>query len=194
MYITHTGSRTFSRQAMGCCGQRVSLRRAILKTDTDLLCSELAIKIVNVDDMTRVRYIRDLAKPIKHVTFDFNGEYLMTSCTDGSIHVYDTMSEEPQLLRKVEGLIPRVEPDVQTSSAVVWHPDGRAFAAPTATKGSWPKCLCSSPSEELTRRIRCPGNVEAGLGEAESLFGWPHERGNCCCLVAKRCIACHGWA
>lgn len=84
--------------------------------------------------MTRVRYIRDLDKPIRHLSYDFDGNYLMASSTDGVIYVYDMLSEEPEILRKVEGLIPRHESDVQASSAVVWHPDGRAFAAPTATR------------------------------------------------------------
>lgn len=86
--------------------------------------------------MTHVRYIRDLSKPVKHLTFDFNGAYLMASGTDGTVYVYDMMSEEPELLRKIENLTPRLESDVQPSSAVVWHPDGRAFAAPTATRGA----------------------------------------------------------
>lgn len=96
--------------------------------------SELEVKIVHVDEMTRVRYIRDLSKPVKHLSFDFSGDFLMASSSDGVLHVYDMRQEQPELLRTIEGLIRPLETDVQVSSAVVWHPDGRAFAAPTATR------------------------------------------------------------
>lgn len=37
-------------------------------------------------------------------------------------------------MRKVDGVIRNLETDVETSSRAIWHPDGRAFAAPTATR------------------------------------------------------------
>ena len=40
----------------------------------------------------------------------------------------------PELVKKVDGLIRPLETDLEASSRAIWHPDGRAFAAPTATR------------------------------------------------------------
>ena len=37
-------------------------------------------------------------------------------------------------MRKVDGVIRSLETDAEPSSRAIWHPDGRAFAAPTATR------------------------------------------------------------
>lgn len=96
--------------------------------------SELTVKIIDTGDMTRVLYIRDLPKPTKHLTFHPSGSYLAISCTDGIVYIYSITTEEPELVRKVDGLIRSLEGDAEASSRAIWHPDGRAFAAPTATR------------------------------------------------------------
>ncbi|KAI9800421.1 MAG: hypothetical protein M1833_003307 [Piccolia ochrophora] len=95
---------------------------------------ELVVKVVNTEDMDRVLYLRDQPKPVKHLSFDPSGTYLAASCSDGIIYVYSLSSEEPKLVKKIDGIIRRLETDVEESSRVIWHPDGRAFAAPTATR------------------------------------------------------------
>src|SRR3954466_2116209 len=85
--------------------------------------------------MTRVIYLREQSRPVKHVTFDHSGTYLAVSCSDGIVYVYSLSSEEPELVKRVEGLVRNLETDAEASSKVIWHPDGRAFAAPTPTKG-----------------------------------------------------------
>ena len=85
--------------------------------------------------MDRVMYLRAQAKPVKHVTFDFTGTSLAVSCSDGVIYVYSLSTEEPQLVKKVESLIRPLETDDQATSKFIWHPDGRAFAAPTPARG-----------------------------------------------------------
>ncbi|KAK4997373.1 DNA polymerase alpha accessory factor Mcl1 [Elasticomyces elasticus] len=95
---------------------------------------ELVVKIVNTHDMERVMYLREQPKPAKHVSFDPSGSYIAVSCTDGVVYVYSLSSEEPELIKKVHGLIRALESDAEACSRVVWHPDGRAFAAPTATR------------------------------------------------------------
>ncbi|KAI9749988.1 MAG: hypothetical protein M4579_006650 [Chaenotheca gracillima] len=95
---------------------------------------ELVVKVVNTQDMTRVRYLRDQPKPVKHLSFHPFGAQLAVSCSDGIIYVYDLSEEEPKLARKVDGLIRSLETDVEITSRVVWHPDGRAFATQTATR------------------------------------------------------------
>jgi len=105
------------------------------KLYTQFNSSELVVKVVNTTDMTRVLYLRDQPKPVKHVSFDCSGTHLAVSCTDGILYMYSLSSEEPQLVKKVDGLIRTLEAEDQGSSKIAWHPDGRAFAAATATRG-----------------------------------------------------------
>ncbi len=96
--------------------------------------SELEVKIVNITDTYRVLYLRDLPKPAKHLSYDPSGTYIAASCTDGIVYIYSLSTEVPELIRKVDGLIRSVETESESSSRAAWHPDGRAFAAPTATR------------------------------------------------------------
>lgn len=95
---------------------------------------ELVVKVVKVSDTTSVMYLREQLKPVKHISFDPTSKYLALSCTDGLVYVYSLVDDEPELVRKVDGLIRTVETDDEVSTKVIWHPDGRAFAAPTATR------------------------------------------------------------
>ncbi|KAL8932197.1 MAG: hypothetical protein Q9211_006465 [Gyalolechia sp. 1 TL-2023] len=95
---------------------------------------ELEIKIVDTRDMTNVLYVRDLPKPPKHLSFHPSGSYLAVSCTDGIVYIYSISTEEPALTKQFDGLIRSLETDDERSSKVIWHPDGRAFAIPTATR------------------------------------------------------------
>lgn len=95
---------------------------------------ELVVKIVNTADISSVMYLREQLKPVKHLSFDPSGKYIALSCTDGQVYVYSLIDDEPELVRKVDGLIRAVETDDEITSKVVWHPDGRAFAAATSTK------------------------------------------------------------
>ena len=92
------------------------------------------MKIVNIEDMTKVKYLREQTKGAKHVTFDPSGRYIAISCTDGVLYVYSTVSDEPELLRKLDGVIRRLEPEDEATARAVWHPDGTAFAVAEATR------------------------------------------------------------
>lgn len=96
--------------------------------------SEIEVKIVDIREMTRVFYLREHPKPAKHVSFHPSGSYITVSCTDGIIYTYSLSTEEPEMLRKVDGVIRSLETDAEISSRAIWHPDGRAFAVPTATR------------------------------------------------------------
>ena len=96
--------------------------------------SELTVKVVNIADTFKVLFLRDLPKPAKHLSFDPSGSYIAVSCVDGIVYVYKLSTEEPELLRRVDGLIRSLDIESESSSRAVWHPDGRAFAAPTATR------------------------------------------------------------
>ena len=95
---------------------------------------ELVVKVVKTSDTSSVLYLREQLKPIKHISFDPSSKYLALSCTDGFVYVYSIEDSEPELVRKIDGLIRTVETDDEVSAKVAWHPDGRAFAAPTGTR------------------------------------------------------------
>ncbi|TKA75409.1 hypothetical protein B0A55_05787 [Friedmanniomyces simplex] len=95
---------------------------------------ELEVKVVNTRDMTRIMHLRDQSRPVKHVSFDVSGSMIAVSCTDGIVYIYSLSSEQPQLVKRVDGLIKTLETDAEASAKVAWHPDGRAFAAPTPTR------------------------------------------------------------
>jgi chromosome transmission fidelity protein 4 len=95
--------------------------------------SELVVNLVNTKDKT-TRTLRDQPRAVKHVSFDNTGKQLAVSCTDGNIYMYNLDGDEPEMVKKVEGMIKSMESDAESSSRVLWHPDGRAFATPTAMR------------------------------------------------------------
>ncbi|KAF2688654.1 chromosome segregation protein-like protein [Lentithecium fluviatile CBS 122367] len=95
---------------------------------------ELVVYVVNTKDMLQVKRLRDQNRSVKHVSFDRTGTRLAVSCTDGIVYIYDMELEEPEMIKKVESMIKILEPESGLSSKVLWHPDGRAFAAPTGLR------------------------------------------------------------
>lgn len=71
---------------------------------------------------------------MKHVSFDKTGKQLAVSCADGNIYMYSLEEDEAEMVKKVDGMIKSLETDAESSSRVLWHPDGRAFATPTALR------------------------------------------------------------
>lgn len=95
---------------------------------------ELTVKVVRTNDPSSVLQLRQLDRPVKHLTFDPSSNILALSSTDGQLYIYSLAEEEPELVKKLDGLIRRLEAEDESSSKAVWHPDGRAFAVPTATR------------------------------------------------------------
>lgn len=95
---------------------------------------ETVVKVVNVEDNHKVMTLRSQTNSAKHISFHPSGNYLAVSGTDGAIYIYSLSTEEPELVKKVDGIIKALEGDSETSSKVAWHPDGRAFLAQTATR------------------------------------------------------------
>ena len=87
-----------------------------------------------MEDSLKILFLRGMPKPVKHLTFDPSGTYIAASCTDGLIYIYSLSKEKPELVRRVDGVIKALDVESETSSKAIWHPDGRAFAAPTATR------------------------------------------------------------
>ncbi|KNG45689.1 minichromosome loss protein 1 protein [Stemphylium lycopersici] len=94
---------------------------------------ELVVNLVSVKDKS-MRTLRDQPRAVKHVSFDKTGTQLSVSCTDGQIYMYSLDGEQPEMVKRVEGMIKSMESDAEASSRVLWHPDGRAFATPTAMR------------------------------------------------------------
>jgi chromosome transmission fidelity protein 4 len=95
---------------------------------------ELSVKIVNTQDISKVKHLREHGRAVRNVSFDPQGRLVALSGTDGIIYVYSLTAEEPELIRKVDGIIGALDADSENSTHVAWHPDGRAFAAPTPVK------------------------------------------------------------
>jgi chromosome transmission fidelity protein 4 len=95
---------------------------------------ELVVKIVKTSDISSLLYLREQLKPVKHLSFDPSGKHIALSCTDGKVYFYSLVNDEPDLIRTVDGLIRTADTDSEVSTKIVWHPDGRAFAAATATR------------------------------------------------------------
>jgi chromosome transmission fidelity protein 4 len=89
---------------------------------------------VNVKDTTQKKTLRDQPRAAKHVSFDRTGKHLAVSCTDGNIYMYSLEEDQPEMIRKVDGMIKSLETEAEASSKVLWHPDNRAFATPTALR------------------------------------------------------------
>ncbi|RPA89788.1 hypothetical protein L873DRAFT_1795890 [Choiromyces venosus 120613-1] len=53
--------------------------------------------------------------------------------SDGNYHV--VFAEELELVKKMNGIINAMDEESEACSKVAWHPDGRAFAAQTPTRG-----------------------------------------------------------
>ena len=112
----------------------MSLDPVLSSLHTLTFLSELTVKIVDLEDTNNVLYLRDCPRPTKHLTFSPSGSQIAVSCTDGIVYIYSLSTQEPALLRKIDGVIRRLETDAEATSRAVWHPDGRAFAAATATR------------------------------------------------------------
>ncbi|KAK3344405.1 WD40-repeat-containing domain protein [Lasiosphaeria hispida] len=143
---------------------------------------ELTVKLVNVDDNTELRTLQEHGKPTKHLSFDPKGTMLALSCTDGVVYVYSLTSDRPELIRKVDGVIGRTENDSDASIKVAWHPDGRAFAVPTPTRGiqvvsktDWEKqrAFSNGHDGDITALAWSPnGALLASAGKDKKLLIW----------------------
>ncbi|KFA67118.1 hypothetical protein S40285_02997 [Stachybotrys chlorohalonatus IBT 40285] len=95
---------------------------------------ELSVKIVNTRDTALVKHLREHNRAARNVSFDPNGRIVTVSCVDGIIYVYSLTADKPELIQKIDGIIAAADSEAEVSTSVAWHPDGRAFAVPTATK------------------------------------------------------------
>jgi len=155
----------------------------MLQFDADTFTSETVVKVVNTNDNVQIMYLRDQSRSVKHVTFHPTGTYLAASGTDGIIYVYSISSQQPSLIKKVEDVIQALEPDDDATSKAAWHPDGRAFAAVTPTKGMYQQLLYMQCTADVCRYC-C--HLTEHLGTPENLLHWAHGPYKRYSLVTKR--------
>ena len=117
---------------MGSGGERVG--RSVPCLVLADVCSELSVKIIEIEDPLNIQYLRDCRKSPKHLSFHPSGSYLAVSCTDGFVYIYSLSSSEPRLVREVDGVARTLDGGSEACAKALWHPDGRAFACPTATR------------------------------------------------------------
>ncbi|KAI9671224.1 MAG: hypothetical protein M1817_003731 [Caeruleum heppii] len=143
---------------------------------------ELVVKLVNVDDNSRIKYLREQPKPVKHVSFHPGGSTLLVSCSDGVIYAYDLKSDEPLMYKKIDGIIRSLETDVEATSRAVYHPQGKAFAVSTATReiqvvshGDWQrhKTFANGHTGDITAIAWSPnGALMASAGTDRKVLLW----------------------
>ncbi|KAI0900480.1 WD40 repeat-like protein [Annulohypoxylon nitens] len=143
---------------------------------------ELTVKLVRTDDNTKIRHLKEHNKPTKHLSFDPKGSTATLACTDGIVYVYSLTSEEPELIKKVDGIIGVLDTESETSSKISWHPDGRAFAVPTPTrdiqvisKNDWEKqrVFANGHNGDITALAWSPnGAILASAGKDKKILLW----------------------
>lgn len=143
---------------------------------------ELSVKVVNTKDTTQVKHLREHVRAVRHVSFDPAGRLATLSGTDGIIYIYSMTAEQPELIRKVDGIIGPLDPESYTTSRVVWHPDGRAFAVVTPTKdiqvvskNDWEKqrCFANGHLDDITAVAWSPnGAMLASASKDGKMLLW----------------------
>ncbi|KAB8303801.1 hypothetical protein EYC80_005175 [Monilinia laxa] len=143
---------------------------------------ELTVKIVDTNNVNHIMYLDEHEKPAKHISFDPSNNFITLSCTDGMIYIYSLLEDNARLLRKIDGMIRAVETDDEISSKVVWHPDGRVFAAPTSTrdvqvmsKNDWEKqrIFANGHTGDITALAWSPnGAMLASAGKDRKILLW----------------------
>ncbi|ORY64416.1 WD40-repeat-containing domain protein [Pseudomassariella vexata] len=143
---------------------------------------ELTVKLVRIDDNTQIRHLNEHGKPTKHLAFDTKGNTVTLACTDGVLYVYSLLSDQPELIRKIDGIIGALDIESDISSMIAWHPDGRAFAVPTPTrdiqvvsKNDWEKqrTFSKGHSGDVTALAWSPnGAMLASAGKDKKILLW----------------------
>lgn len=143
---------------------------------------EIVVKIIRVNDISSVISLRSHPKPVKHLSFDPSGKYIALSCTDGLLYIYSFIDKISDLIKKIDGIIRTVDIDDEICAKVVWHPGGRAFAAPNFTRdiqiisvGDWQNQtkLSNGHLGDITALSWSPnGRMLASAGKDKKVLLW----------------------
>ncbi|KAH7914143.1 hypothetical protein BJ138DRAFT_479545 [Hygrophoropsis aurantiaca] len=98
---------------------------------------ELSVKIVDLEEITKVTIVGAHKKGVRKVTWHPSGSLLTTSSSDGLITVWDVSEDEAKMEKTIEGVIPIVAdtqaPEFLHDCSAVWHPSGQYFFAASRT-------------------------------------------------------------
>ncbi|RPA88577.1 hypothetical protein L873DRAFT_1824309, partial [Choiromyces venosus 120613-1] len=87
---------------------------------TDTLKQLLTVvKVINVKDNHKIMNLQSQSQSDRHLAFHPTGIII---------------AEEPELVKKVNGIINAMDEESEACWKIAWHPDGRAFAAQTPTR------------------------------------------------------------
>ncbi|KAI1210636.1 WD40 repeat-like protein [Annulohypoxylon truncatum] len=173
---------TFDKFLLRCS---LPIRDVALSPDSKwcaVASDELTVKLVRTDDNTKIRHLKEHNKSTKHLSFDTKGTTVALACTDGIVYVYSLTSDEPELIKKVDGVIGALDTESDASSKISWHPDGRAFAVPTPTrdiqvisKNDWEKqrVFANGHNGDVTALAWSPnGAILASAGKDKRILLW----------------------
>lgn len=91
------------------------------------LNSELDIKLVDISDITKIKVLSGHSKPIIHVSFDCQGDYLASASTDGSLFIWD-LTSDPPLCKKFFNVL-------EKNSTSAWNVSWNVFKGVIAFPG-----------------------------------------------------------
>ncbi|KAE8449239.1 hypothetical protein EG329_008406 [Mollisiaceae sp. DMI_Dod_QoI] len=161
------------------------IRDVVLSPDGEwcaVSSDDMAVKVIKTNETSSIMALREQPKPVKHLSFDPTGKWIALSCTDGIVYIYSLVDDVPDLVRKIDGLIRGVETEDEACTKVVWHPDGRAFAAPTAmrniqvmSKNDWEnqRCFTNGHLGDITALAWSPnGAMLVSAGKDRKVVLW----------------------
>ncbi|KAM0787097.1 hypothetical protein ACM66B_006353 [Microbotryomycetes sp. NB124-2] len=94
---------------------------------------ELIVKVIDVNDSTKVQLLTGHKQPVRQVTWSPDGAFITTATSDGAIRVWDMNSSEPTCIQVLEDLITAAEADDAGTVEPVWHPSSKFFVIATKT-------------------------------------------------------------
>ncbi|KAK8086311.1 WD40-repeat-containing domain protein [Apiospora phragmitis] len=126
---------------------------------------ELTVKVVRTDDNSEVRHLKEHNKPTKHLAFDTKGSTLTLACTDGILYVYSLTADEPELIKKVDGVIGALDTDSELSSMEIQ----------VVSKNDWEKQrnFARGHNGDITALAWSPnGAILASAGKDKKILLW----------------------
>lgn len=73
--------------------------------------SELAIKLIDIDEITNVLTLTGHRRGLKSLSFDPKGEFLVSAGSDGELMVWDLRGDQPKVARALRSLISTSDPE-----------------------------------------------------------------------------------
>ncbi|KAF7727677.1 hypothetical protein EC973_007232 [Apophysomyces ossiformis] len=101
-------------------------------TKMAIAADEEIIRVVLIQDISKVVTLRGHTKAARSVAFDPLGGYLISSGCDGDVRIWDVepTEGESRCVQTLSSITKAILPDSMLRLTVAWKPDGSAFAFP----------------------------------------------------------------